>query len=115
MTADYMRIIDWISDVCSSDLVDQLEQGLRGRFVGDFALQRRAPGELDAFGFAELGFERLGDFVQAVDDVPDVVAVLGRFDVDGAGVERGFEVRVDRKNVVQGKSVYDRLDYGRHR
>src|SRR3546814_9125070 len=52
--------------------IDQLEQGLRGRFVGDFALQRRAPGELHALGLAEFGFERLGDFVQAVDAGPDV-------------------------------------------
>src|SRR3546814_8604210 len=28
--------------------VDQLEQRLRGRLVGDLALQRRAPGQLDA-------------------------------------------------------------------
>src|SRR3546814_6513409 len=61
-TAYEMRISDWSSDVCSSDLrIDQLEQRLRRRFVGDLALQRRAPGELHALGVAELGFERLGD------------------------------------------------------
>src|SRR3546814_8987380 len=38
--------------------VDQLEQRLRGRLVGDLALQRRAPGQLDAFGLAQFGLDR---------------------------------------------------------
>src|SRR3546814_11211692 len=71
--------------------VDQLEQRLRGRLVGDLALQRRAPGQLDAFGLAQFGLDRLGDLVQAVDPGPDVVAVLGRFANVGAGVERRLE------------------------
>src|SRR3546814_4327757 len=58
------------------------------------ALQRRPPRQLDALGLAQLGLERLRDLVQAIDAGPDVVAVLRRFDVVGARVERRLEHRV---------------------
>src|SRR3546814_5895354 len=87
--------------------VDQLEQRLRGRLVGDLALQRRAPGQLDAFGLAQFGLDRLGDLVQAVDAGPDVVAVLGRFDIVGAGVERRLEHRV---GVARTRRIGDQAD-----
>src|SRR3546814_12290239 len=64
-----MRISDWSSDVCSSDL-------------------------LGAFGFAEHRFERAGDLVERFLRGPDLVAILARRDVLGPCFQRGFEQRV---------------------
>src|SRR3546814_4535708 len=64
-------------------------------------------GQLDAFGLAQFGLDRLGDLVQAVDAGPDVVAVLGRFDIVGAGVERRLEHRV---GVARTRRIGDQAD-----
>src|SRR3546814_5127211 len=57
-TAYEMRISDWSSDVCSSDLLDHPEQGFRL-----LALDRRAglrpPHQLGRFRIAELLFQHL--------------------------------------------------------
>src|SRR3546814_16114345 len=81
-----MRISDWSSDVCSSDL-DRLDDA-RGFMAGD-----RGEGV------------RIG----AVDEMQIRMAKPAR---DGADTHL---VRVDRKSVVQGKSVSVRVDLGGRR
>src|SRR3546814_5955675 len=69
-TAYEMRISDWMSDVCSSDLL---------------------PGELCAFRFAEHGFKRFGNFVQGILRGPDFVFFLRRAHVLRTRFQGGFE------------------------
>src|SRR3546814_19572818 len=89
-TAYEMRISDWSSDVCSSDLiaphgldvvvivkrVDQLQQLARiASPDGDDRL--RPPGELRAFRLAKRLFQRLCDFMERIHRRPYLMAFLG--------------------------------------
>src|SRR3546814_19011822 len=93
-----MRISDWSSDVCSSDL------GQAGNAdAGEVVVVARLPG-----------------FLVLVGEVADLDEVhqlgVGAVDVGEAGVAAHLLVAdaegVDRKGVVKGKSVSVRVDFG---
>src|SRR3546814_12912155 len=103
-----MRISDWSSDVCSSDLA--FSAGARERFLSDLVWGSKGLG----------GFNR-GDLAEDLGD-DQIRAVLGLFGSDmvayappsraaGIGIDRiGLPgtrdlERRDRKSVVEGKSV----------
>src|SRR3546814_20472067 len=99
-TAYDMRISDWSSDVCSSDLVtarfdlreveNVLQQG-----------QQMAPGAFDAVDILMLLLvEHPG------------IAEAQELRVADHAVERGPQPVADRKSVVSGKSVSVRVDLG---
>src|SRR3546814_18589999 len=100
-----MRISDWSSDVCSSDL-DQVPKG--GDFAGGGdaqALQRRAAGPVDGLG--------LGDFVRqmvcrqgSLGEVVDLLASVPRCDRQMAAAPEVFTIRLCRMPVTpERKSV----------
>src|SRR3546814_12835418 len=103
-----MRISDWSSDVCSSDLV---EFGQLGRpFPGFRRVDGRKTRRTDRF-------EERQRIVAQVDDFGlDIVAAGGRDHPHrqlhaAAGADRP----ADRKSVVEGKSVSVRVDLGGRR
>src|SRR3546814_13417629 len=124
-TAYEMRISDWSSDVCSSDLL-QLERELRhplldaqadrmvglGRHVGK---QLREPLD-DALGNAFVEPREADDRVRIVMHhlVDQMLVEIERL---RSPLDRGVEQRLmpDRKSVVSGKSMSDRVDLGGHR
>src|SRR3546814_12514548 len=99
-----MRISDWISDVCSSDLTQHparttysapaLEKGLE---IIELLAAERRPMSTRAIA------ERLG---RSKGEIFRVVFVL---------VERGYPRREDRKSVVEGKRVSGRVGLGGRR
>src|SRR3546814_11414156 len=91
-----MRISDWSSDVCSSDLLPEAGHAAQPAVVGREAFQRLAPGEPER-PLVEAHRERTGD--AARDRVLDLEQVLRRA----------------RKIVVSGKSVSLRVDLGGRR
>src|SRR3546814_13430116 len=113
-TAYEMRISDWSSDVCSSDLVDIVfanEEEVCSLYdAADFdaALQAvRAHCEVAALTRSEKGAVIVaGDAVHVVDAAP-VEAVI---DTTGAGDL--FAAGLGRKGVVEGKGVLVRVDVG---
>src|SRR3546814_17644363 len=93
-----MRISDWSSDVCSSDLVARLQrdvQGLAGRL--------HAAAQLAALGQCH----RLAAVLVAVE--LDLVVLVKQRAFAGQRQQR------DRKSVVSGKSVSVRVDLGGRR
>src|SRR3546814_12488490 len=94
-----MRISDWSSDVCSSDLVGQVAdvEGL--------------PGAVLRVGVAPAGGEHLADGERGVVAARRGEVVAARVPV---GVGHG-EIDGDRKSVVKGKSVSVRVDLGGRR
>src|SRR3546814_11783006 len=91
-----MRISDWSSDVCSSDLLQ--------------------PGE--SFSTPRLGTRDLGATLPTGVGVTDTIANAVHFQADHAdegydGHKPGFFA--DRKSVVEGKSVSVRVDLGGRR
>src|SRR3546814_13531547 len=114
-----MRISDWSSDVCSSDLLLRKQEGaalIRHGFgaVRQNAVDRERLGDrflpdiADPFGklvrHAQL-FRREGDLDAAVGD--DLIRHV--LTIDSAKLRAGLE---DRKSVVEGKSVSVRVDLG---
>src|SRR3546814_17442909 len=106
-----MRISDWSSDVCSSDLAlieDAATLGDLGRMRAMLAVTRRAiaadPADPRAY------------YLQAV-----LAARAGRFDLarvllqKTGGTLNGMAAVLDRKSVVSGKSVSVRVDLGGRR
>src|SRR3546814_11783211 len=92
-----MRISDWSSDVCSSDLVEGGEpaaQHVIETLVGARTVERPEIGDL-------------------LDDA-DQRDVARRIGTDMAGVAR-IEIAPDRKSVVLGKRVSVRVDLGGRR
>src|SRR3546814_12870538 len=92
-----MRISDWSSDVCSSDLRAQLADGGR-QFIGaaqTFAKPERHRRRLSfrVFDQHTAGLD-LDDAIRGVAELDDIA---------------------DRKSVVEGKSVYVRVDLGGRR
>src|SRR3546814_13376103 len=106
-----MRISDWSSDVCSSDLHD-----LRG-FAAQIPLHllgnRINPGDRDQFRFEAAAEDAGAGFAARAGDRPatqravDVDTAIG--DDFGARADGGAE---DRKSVVEGKSVSVRVELG---
>src|SRR3546814_18736990 len=119
-----MRISDWISDVCSSDL-HRIGHRLDRLDLGKIVLQHMlaAPAEIGA----QNRRHRFGGDLVAVrpsrladpEDIAAAVAghrpALGPPDVDLAPPVIADEPLRDRKSVVMGKSVAVRLDLGGHR
>src|SRR3546814_5253331 len=96
-----MRISDWSSDVCSSDLF--------GAEVADQALDR--PGGRVAQRADRVALDLLGDLEQRIDLAR--LGVAGTQPFHHAPHPAGaFATRGDRKSVVQGKSVSVRVDLG---
>src|SRR3546814_18576921 len=91
-----MRISDWSSDVCSSDLAVRPDLRLRDTRVEETPVAHRPDG---------IAFSRLVRLVQQGGQAVDRRRggqILGR-------------VGLDRKSVVQGKSVSVRVDLGGRR
>src|SRR3546814_17299278 len=96
-TAYEMRISDWSSDVCSSDLIAGVEQDQVGGIVDARGRrQGRGPGQATVTA-GEIGQHTIGDT-----EVREVEA--------GHCLGEG-----DRKSVVSGKSVSVRVDLGGRR
>src|SRR3546814_19701927 len=106
-----MRISDWSSDVCSSDLSDigvharangigeeVADSGFRPSDRGTAAVERRQR-------FAN------GD-VQLFRELVEVDLHLGRHGSIRIDVLGREDAELDRKSVVEGKSVYVRVDLG---
>src|SRR3546814_20866267 len=98
-----MRISDWSSDVCSSDLDARRSGG--GVAADEFAPLRR--GHRHGGASQDRGVER-GDIVAAEHGAVDRE---GRA-ADGAGAGG---LKADRKSVVEGKGVSVRVDIGGRR
>src|SRR3546814_17646150 len=97
-TAYEMRISDWSSDVCSSDLIDILAiEGLLD-IIGD---PTREPLKLGGHQCA---------YTAGLAAFTGLVAALARAARDGDG-----EIVEDRQSVVSGKSVSVRVDLGGRR
>src|SRR3546814_12564688 len=115
-----MRISDWSSDVCSSDLLQQ--QGTGGIEIGEDARQslaRQAHLDLAAvpLGMTQPGRAHRGEaVVQPEVDPRQQVTAEGLQQVDGRDVGRAaVEMKADRKSVVWGKRVSVRVDLGGRR
>src|SRR3546814_19412447 len=90
-----MRICDWSSDVCSSDLLDFQMQGMTvaSRIpVGTEEVIRTAPAA------------RIRDLYDRYYR-PERATLVMVGDFDPAAVEAKVKARLDRKSVVEGKSV----------
>src|SRR3546814_6042557 len=103
-----MRISDWSSDVCSSDLIEMVEKG-----GGVHAAQR-------AVQLERRQRERRGEALREHDlkDVAgdDIILRGGHHLGIAAGGKLRREIeRRDRKSVVSGKSVSVRVDLGGRR
>src|SRR3546814_11545812 len=90
-----MRISDWSSDVCSSDLVDDGLLELGGG-------EGQAPHPADRAGVDQV----LG---------PELVGELAEVELGHHDPRIAAEHLADRKSVVQGKSVSVRVDLGGRR
>src|SRR3546814_12275180 len=108
-TAYEMRISDWSSDVCSSDLPEHLHRNALGQRVMDAAIDRAhiiigLQVHRNRGGDHLLPPRRIVRHHQAPrpDDLPEALIVL---------LQEGG----DRKSVVEGKSVSVRVDLGGRR
>src|SRR3546814_18372821 len=111
-----MRISDWSSDVCSSDLGKDVR-------VGVFARGAKAEEALAA-GAEVVGAEDLLEIVQGgkIDfdrciATPDMMGLVGRLGkvLGPKGLMPNQKLGTDRKSVVLGKSVSVRVDLGGRR
>src|SRR3546814_14762826 len=109
-----MRISDWSSDVCSSDLLDRHVQGGR-RLVGDddLGIVQNRDGDGDALAHAAGQLVRIG--AQPGRRIRDADPPQGLFGASEGLLSRDLLVRLDRKSVVSGKSVSVRVDLGGRR
>src|SRR3546814_16444456 len=116
-----MRISDWSSDVCSSDLGGLV--ALSGTLAPKGAILKRAaatPGLFEREGRAVV-FTSLEDLSRRIDDpdldvTPDDFLVLQNAGPLAAGMpEAGYLPIPDRKSVVEGKSVSVSVDLGGRR
>src|SRR3546814_12195432 len=106
-----MRISDWSSDVCSSDLESSLDQIEDRPRITHFGVGKRWPhpgAESVRFDLAQCHRHR-SNVVE-----PSVIAIrIAERVIDvGGGIERSIP---DRKSVVKGKSVSVRVDLGGRR
>src|SRR3546814_18340693 len=107
-----MRISDWTSDVCSSDLCGAANVGREGLAedlrimitVGEiFAPDAQAVSPVGRFPADRCIDQSLGAVTQPIVDLGEAPGII----VDVTG-----EADVDRKSVVKGKRVYVRVDLG---
>src|SRR3546814_15769792 len=111
-----MRISDWSSDVCSSDLFDLLRRpvGERVEFqpfaIGLDQRDAAAGGGLEALAAIDRGGETLEAALQRL-DLAQVAAGIGIAEPQGAAVLPGG----DRQSGVEGKRVSVRGDLGGRR
>src|SRR3546814_19935455 len=103
-----MRISDWSSDVCSSDLAVGL---LEGGFEGSILIRGEEAAKLHNDGRTRLRRDALGFVYQFHHLLPDFSAVEN---VILPQMIRNADPR-DRKSVVSGKSVSVRVDLGGRR
>src|SRR3546814_8398126 len=109
-TAYEMRISDWSSDVCSSDLIDV---GIDAQHVGrGHVLARRDFGNRDALGLM-LDVELADAAVEPLRQLGARLADARKDDVFRRHARR--ERALDRQSVVQGKSVSVRVAPGGRR
>src|SRR3546814_16724432 len=104
-----MRISDWSSDVCSSDLIEAVfgHRLERQRRHAEIAADRGPP----ACFFQEVADERSGRRFSVGPGNADIARLGG-----GAGEQLDVAAdRADRKSVVEGKSVYVRVGIGGRR
>src|SRR3546814_17002910 len=104
MTADEMRISDWSSDVCSSDLLARAERS--GRMPAHIAVGVML--EVPALLFQMQALLRRVDFLSVGSN--DLIQFLFASDRGNARVSNR-----DRTSVVCGKSVSVRVDLGGRR
>src|SRR3546814_20520837 len=95
-TAYDMRISDWSSDVCSSDLVEDAALRLARHLRGEVPKPRSWMNEMAAIVSSR------GEAVSSLEQPPEF-----RINEAGVGVAEG-----DRKSVVRGKRVSVRVDLG---
>src|SRR3546814_16150271 len=105
-TAYEMRISDWSSDVCSSDLAEHGRENAQG---SHYPCQHRRKGNGGAFGTAD----RCGGLRQSPEGAHDVAGRSDDHLSDHQGQAPG--PTEDRKSVVEGKSVSVRVDPGGRR
>src|SRR3546814_11659416 len=102
-----MRISDWSSDVCSSDLEPRSESVLRDVLRGKVQLDTRLQDQSLGDALVIIAFE-------PTEQITLVAQEQGAFDLEQIGREP-FEADRDRKSVVSGKSVSVRVDHGGRR
>src|SRR3546814_12278558 len=113
-----MRISDWSSDVCSSDLRDStdIEEWLVNTVLRAERIKRAV--EMDYFPRTDNGcltYNRPCEFMD-ICQTRDREAVMEMLLLGEPPVEPDpFEPWIDRKSVVQGKSVSVRVDLGGRR
>src|SRR3546814_14292985 len=102
-----MRISDWSSDVCSSDLLTQEPVGVRG--LAEVARQHPFLQRPLLSFVQDLPVSKLGPWV-----VIGWASAFSETDVasDFAATLKGWADQEDRKSVVYGKSVSVRVDFG---
>src|SRR3546814_16916982 len=112
-----MRISDWSSDVCSSDLQHLLHVARRDRLaglpLGSKAAKRGLFGRIDALG-GRLGAQCADRAIFAPKQRKWIIAV----EVHRIAVRDLVDLvlrKIDRKSVVMGKSVSVRVDFGGRR
>src|SRR3546814_12281383 len=108
-TAYEMRISDWSSDVCPSDLIHGA--GIVDFPIGTVIVQLNFFPALEAFG-RKFGGNRLcfvlsGAAVRIGRDCNH-----GRSQKSAGNLQGSERLHVDRKSVVEGKSVSVRVDFG---
>src|SRR3546814_15470731 len=124
-----MRISDWSSDVCSSDLVWSAvavidgSGRLRSRNVRSVvAFKQLEPAEIEAYLESGEGVGKAGGYaiqgcaaalIRAMSGSYSGVVGLPLFETRALLRTAGYPL--DRKSVVEGKVVSDRVDLGGHR
>src|SRR3546814_11624484 len=106
-----MRMSDWSSDVCSSDLIDEddVEFGLLFSGRCSSGSSRASNGNSSGGGSAPLLFQSLGQFRGFQN------GQFGKLVNESVNVCHVNILHIDRKSVVSGESVSVRVDIGGRR
>src|SRR3546814_14592672 len=104
-----MRISDWSSDVCSSDLSDYLLSGAITNSINVPSISAEEAPKLTPYAVLA---QQLGSFAgQLTEDGIEEVTL----EYEGDVANMNTRVLTDRKSVVEGKSVSVRVDIGGRR
>src|SRR3546814_16479591 len=112
-----MRSSDWSSDVCSSDLYEPTTplSGSKDYMHLKFAATEGIPKDVH-FVLIESVAEHIIDTLYVQDDRIEAVEVkIVKLAIAEEGEQIGITMRRDRKSVVEGKRVSDRVDLGGRR